>query len=124
VKPESSASPIKPETSQEAKLDGSDRPEEQVVDVDLSKPGPKPLETLAREHGGDAGKAAEHTKPTGPSTLPDDPKGDKSQEGTGEKVVKSTGFAAEGGDFDAAAAGAAREADRELTWHLSPGSKN
>jgi hypothetical protein len=124
VKPESSASPIRPETSQEAKLDGSDRPEEQVVDVDLSKPGPKPLETLAREHGGDAGRAAEHTKPAGPSTLPADPQGDNSQEGSGEKVVRSTGFAAEGGDFDAAAVGAAREADRKLTWHLSPGSAN
>lgn len=33
--------------------------------------------------------------------------------GTGEKVVKATGFAAEGGDFDAAAPGAGKEATRE-----------
>jgi hypothetical protein len=35
-------------------------------------------------------------------------------EGTGEKWVKSTGLAAEGGTFDAAAPGAGREADREF----------
>lgn len=36
-----------------------------------------------------------------------------SSSGTGEKYVKSTGLAAEGGDFDAAAPGAGKEADRE-----------
>ncbi|KAK8163767.1 hypothetical protein IWX90DRAFT_238917 [Phyllosticta citrichinensis] len=40
---------------------------------------------------------------------------DKSQEkGTGEKVIKSTGFSADGGDFDASKPGAGREADRLL----------
>jgi hypothetical protein len=32
--------------------------------------------------------------------------------GTGEKYIKSTGFAADGGDFDATRPGAGREADR------------
>ena len=33
-------------------------------------------------------------------------------EGTGEKYVKSSGLAADGGDFDAANPGAGKEADR------------
>ncbi|KAK7514295.1 uncharacterized protein IWZ02DRAFT_493397 [Phyllosticta citriasiana] len=40
---------------------------------------------------------------------------DESQEkGTGEKHIKSTGFSADGGDFDASKPGAGREADRLL----------
>jgi hypothetical protein len=40
---------------------------------------------------------------------------EKTQEeaGTGEKYVKSSGFAAEGGDFDATKPGAGKEADRK-----------
>lgn len=36
-------------------------------------------------------------------------------EGTGEKWVKSSGLKADGGDFDASAPGAGREADREFS---------
>ena len=36
------------------------------------------------------------------------------ERGTGEKWVKTSGFAAQGGDFDAAAPGAGKEADRKL----------
>jgi hypothetical protein len=39
---------------------------------------------------------------------------EKKSEGTGEKYEKSTGMAAEGGDFDASRPGAGREADRIL----------
>lgn len=39
--------------------------------------------------------------------------GGQTSEGTGELWVKSTGMAADGGDFDAARPGAGREADRE-----------
>ncbi len=47
--------------------------------------------------------------------------------GTGQQYVKSTGLAAEGGDFDASRPGAGREADREypsyllslLSWRIS-----
>lgn len=116
-KPVESAVPDKAESTKKVNLDGPGQPEEQQIPIaDLDKPGPKPLETLAREHGGDAGQAAKHDTSTASSGLPGDSQGDKSHEGsgegTGEKVVRSTGFAAEGGDFDAAAAGAAREADR------------
>lgn len=41
----------------------------------------------------------------------------KEEQGTGEKYVKSSGFAAEGGDFDATNPGAGREADRLLGHH-------
>jgi hypothetical protein len=42
------------------------------------------------------------------------PHSESQGEGTGEKYVKSTGLKADGGDFDAANAGAGREADRLL----------
>ena len=44
------------------------------------------------------------------------------ERGTGEKWVKTSGFAAQGGDFDAAAPGAGKEADRKLshTHYTSP----
>ena len=38
-------------------------------------------------------------------------------EGTGEKYIRSTGFKADGGDFDAAREGAGREADRKFHVH-------
>lgn len=41
------------------------------------------------------------------------PKDKSTGEGTGEKWVKTTGMAAEGGDFDASKPGAGREADRK-----------
>lgn len=48
------------------------------------------------------------------STRKDEP------EATGEKYVKSSGFAAEGGDFDATKPGAGREADRKVPLHYFP----
>lgn len=45
-------------------------------------------------------------------SMPGDPLGIIRERGTGVKQVKSTGLAADGGDFDAAAPGAGREADR------------
>lgn len=47
------------------------------------------------------------------SDSPADVEKDNSS-GTGEKYVRSTGLAAQGGNFDAAAPGAGKEADREL----------
>lgn len=97
----------------------SSRPDEEPVpEAELKKPGPKPLEVLAREHGGDAGNTGKE-----PDTTPARPAGDTetgpSGEGSGEKHIKSTGFAAEGGDFDAANAGAGREADRLVEEHAT-----
>ncbi|KAK7934963.1 hypothetical protein PG985_000458 [Apiospora marii] len=92
---------------------------------DLDKiPAPKPLDELAREHGGDAGKVGDTTTSAGKSEEsgdkkdetedPNDPHAKSTGEGTGEKYVKTTGLQADGGDFDATKPGAGREADRLL----------
>jgi len=66
--------------------------------------GPKPL------GGGDAGGPA-----GGASEADKEALGSQSKEpGTGEKYIKSSGTVADGGDFDAANAGAGREANRLL----------
>lgn len=87
----------------------------------LDGPGPKPLTDVAKEHGGDAGNS--ETKPASGSVDketkapesddPSDPRAPSKGEGTGEKYVKSSGLAADGGDFDASNPGAGREADRK-----------
>ncbi|KAI0480998.1 hypothetical protein GGR56DRAFT_300275 [Xylariaceae sp. FL0804] len=83
----------------------------------LSAPGPKPLDEVARERGGDAGTtsaapsagaAAEEKK----EEEGDGPNAKSTGEGTGEQYVKSTGLQADGGDFDVTKPGAGREADR------------
>lgn len=85
----------------------------------LDGPGPKPLTEVAKEHGGDAGNKEttatgdDKSKEKGPQTDdPNDPHAPSKGEGTGEKYVKSSGLAADGGDFDATKPGAGREADR------------
>jgi hypothetical protein len=57
-----------------------------------------------------------HPESSGPKTVPGAklPSAIATGEGTGTKYVKSTGVAAEGGTFDAAAPGAGVEADRLL----------
>lgn len=97
--------------------------------LDLSKnpdkidgPGPRPLEQVAKEHGGNAGaiKSGEESgsgsKSSGLAGGLDkvDTEEDRRDSGTGELYVKSSGLAADGGDFDASAPGAGREADRLL----------
>lgn len=84
-------------------------------------PGPKPLVDVAREHGGDAGNTGVTTSSGDKSKAkaaesddPNDPHAASHGEGTGEKYIKSTGLAADGGDFDVTNAGAGREADRLL----------
>ncbi|CAK7215432.1 hypothetical protein SCUCBS95973_002470 [Sporothrix curviconia] len=98
-------------------------------ETNLDVPGPRPLQQVAAEHHGDAGKAnfGEDGKGSGGSggsggtgaAGGNDEDDDKPQsashgEGTGEKYVRSTGLNADGGDFDAAREGAGREADRIL----------
>ena len=86
----------------------------------IDGPGPKPIADVAKEHGGDAGNANESVgkkegdAPTGAADDEDDdgPQTTSHGEGTGEQYVKSSGLKADGGDFDAAAPGAGREADR------------
>ncbi|KAG6090029.1 hypothetical protein E4U15_000336 [Claviceps sp. LM218 group G6] len=84
-------------------------------------PGPKPLAAVAKEHGGDAGnlQAESDSKSKGPGSSKDasakavaaDDK-DEENKGTGELYVRTSGLAADGGDFDASRPGAGREADR------------
>ena len=83
-------------------------------------PGPKPIDEVAGERGGDAGKADSKESAGGAGDADDDGPGAQSKgEGTGEQYVKSTGLAADGGDFDATKPGAGREADRKSTSSLT-----
>lgn len=75
---------------------------EEAANADTSGPGPKPL---SEAQGGNA---------SGSGGDDDGPQKESHGSGTGEKYVKSSGMKADGGDFDAAAAGAGREADRLL----------
>lgn len=93
----------------------------------LDGPGPKPLDEIAREHGGDAGRIEKdeskplpgeesESKSSGASGEDEDgPNAKSAGEGTGEQYVKSSGLQADGGDFDATKPGAGREADRKFT---------
>jgi len=76
---------------------------EEAAKVDTSGPGPRALESRAKEGSGNVGGSED-----------DGPLRKTHGEGTGEKYVKSSGLQADGGDFDAANPGAAREADRLL----------
>ncbi|KAI1106883.1 hypothetical protein F4804DRAFT_299365 [Jackrogersella minutella] len=86
----------------------------------LDGPGPKPVDEVAREHGGDAGKAyaggaagsKESVDDDGDDEDGDGPGAKSKGEGTGEQYVKSSGLKVDGGDFDATNPGAGREADR------------
>ncbi|KAK3379327.1 hypothetical protein B0T24DRAFT_151524 [Lasiosphaeria ovina] len=95
-------------------LDVGDNPDK------LDGPGPRPLEDVARDNGGDAAKVARSSDgKVGGATDADDSSEDGAQstshgEGTGEQYVKSSGLKADGGDFDASVPGAGREADRLL----------
>ncbi|KAJ6439999.1 C6 transcription factor [Purpureocillium lavendulum] len=115
---------------------GSKAEEEGDPNTKVMGDGPKPLETVAREHGGDAGNNTEARDPSSSSGKPDEGSShqegsgsggnDGDSKGTGEQYVKTSGFAADGGDFDATKPGAGREADRLLeekgVHHDAPGS--
>lgn len=67
----------------------------------------EPLGTVDHSGGGEGDK--KH-----PGQAGGDPHGeDKDNKGTGEQYVKSTGMAADGGDFDATKPGAGKEAERK-----------
>ncbi|KAL5083432.1 hypothetical protein Trisim1_001485 [Trichoderma cf. simile WF8] len=90
----------------------------------LTGAGPRPVEELAKENGGNAAAASssdavsssqqEDNKPK-EQKLPEDNSqrnDDKKWEATEDDYVKTTGLAADGGNFDAAKPGAGVEADR------------
>lgn len=92
-------------------LDKGDNPDK------ISGPGPRLVAEVARDHGGDAGlaKPDENRGSSAKEGESDDgPQKTSHGEGTGEKHVKTTGLAADGGDFDATKPGAGAEADRLL----------
>lgn len=76
---------------------------------------PRPVAVVAKEHGGDAAKS--HVFESEETRMAHSPRDDANQEsqGTGEQYVKTTGLAADGGNFDATKPGAGREADRKFT---------
>ncbi|KAI5928537.1 hypothetical protein F4810DRAFT_705475 [Camillea tinctor] len=98
----------------------------------LDGPGPKPLEEVAREHGGDAGSSETSVNKTTPGEDKEaeeeeegGPNAKSKGEGTGEKYVKSSGLQADGGDFDATKPGAGREAERLMEEKgLHPGGSD
>lgn len=66
--------------------------------------GPKPLVDVAKQHGGDAGRAESGSADKSQTSKP---------AGESHHIHHATGFVADGGDFDAAQPGAGIEADRE-----------
>lgn len=85
----------------------------------MDGPGPRPVDEVARERGGDAGAvagsgpdAASKTGKEGGAEIGAAEDSGESK-GTGEEYVKSTGLQADGGDFDATKPGAGKEADRK-----------
>lgn len=88
--------------------------DEPEIDPKTLGPGPRPLADLAREHGGDAGAAGSGNNSESSGLKGDDADGDNGEsKGTGEQYVKSTGLAADGGNFDVTQPGAGREAERK-----------
>ncbi|KAJ1337486.1 hypothetical protein MN608_00338 [Microdochium nivale] len=104
--------------------DTNDQTEDGInEEVKLDGPGPRPLDEVAREHGGDAGNNDVHEQhrrgslvpPRDPNDTSEAPKSDAERQedkGDGTLYVKSSGLRADGGDFDATKPGAGREADR------------
>ena len=92
---------------------------EAAARVEASGPGPRAL-----SQGGDPGGAGGGKRKSMTGHLPGEPGGTGLQktsqgEGTGEEWVRSSGIKAEGGDFDATAPGAGKEANREYFAFLS-----
>lgn len=88
----------------------------------MDGPGPKPIEEVAAERGGDAAAVEDGGAKSDAAAGPDGAgaaaaEGEKEtseSKGSGEQYVKTTGLAADGGDFDATKPGAGREADRKF----------
>ncbi|CAM1502817.1 Fc.00g075930.m01.CDS01 [Cosmosporella sp. VM-42] len=112
-------------------------------DIDTKTPGlsreagglegdkPRPVETSTHRDDRSLGqdKPYEGIPSTSSSSKPNSgmnlPEKQSSEEGTGEKVVRASGLAADGGDFDATKPGAGREADRLMEQKgVHPGGNN
>ncbi|KXX73152.1 hypothetical protein MMYC01_210206 [Madurella mycetomatis] len=124
-----------PQTEEEENEQGKEAAAE-TRPVRVEGPGPRPIAEVAREHGGDAGavdqphgeeegaghRRRDSAKGLGGEGREAEDEGEagiagmtsEDRSGTGEMYVRSSGLAAEGGDFDASRPGAGREADRLL----------
>ncbi|KAI0402913.1 hypothetical protein F4802DRAFT_331343 [Xylaria palmicola] len=110
-------SPEDPKTNpKSAPTDVNDAQEEGLNEPQkLDGPGPKPIQEVAKENGGDAGN--DSTSSIGSANKKEKETKESEVEkptsnGTGEEYVKTSGLHADGGDFDATKPGAGREADR------------
>ncbi|KAM4055381.1 hypothetical protein HRG_008692 [Hirsutella rhossiliensis] len=79
--------------------------------------GPKSLADVAKDNGGDAGNSGDAAKKDADNSTSeaggsDGKEKNNETKGTGEQYVRTTGLAADGGDFDATKPGAGKEADR------------
>jgi hypothetical protein len=119
--------PSAPETHPDKAAARENVDDSQGVDTDdnpvkVDGPGPRPVNELAKERGGDAGNVGADSGASGADAAAagagdedeDGPQSKSKGEGTGEQYVKSSGLQADGGDFDATKPGAGREADRRL----------
>lgn len=91
-----------PNSEEHKRIKEAKKEAEDAQNVDVSGPGPVPLEEAKKTGvatGGEGGDDGIQKESVG--------------EGTGEKYVKSSGLKADGGDFDAANPGAGKEADRK-----------
>ncbi|RSL94346.1 hypothetical protein CDV31_014371 [Fusarium ambrosium] len=85
-------------------------------------PGPRPVEAVAKERGGDAGRerpqegSSEAPREIGSEGVAatSSSKSENRPDPAQDEYVHATGFHADGGDFDATKPGAGREADRLL----------
>ena len=98
-----------PDSGESQKIKDTKKEAEEAAAVDVSGPGPKTLEEKSKE-GGAAGAGKKDDDDD------DGPQKESHGEGTGEKYVKSSGMKVDGGDFDASAPGAGKEADREFLF--------
>ncbi|KAL6695278.1 hypothetical protein J3F84DRAFT_373980 [Trichoderma pleuroticola] len=104
--------------------DDDANPEEGKPLDKLTGAGPRPVEELAKENGGNAAAASSNDAVSSSQEdskmkqqLPEDSSkqqrdDDQKREATEDEYVKTTGLAADGGNFDAAKPGAGLEADR------------
>ena len=95
------------------KQQGADRPGEEPSAEQTSAIKDKKDMAEKAQGGEDKSGAPLGTVDHGQGSKKDENEGPSKEKGTGEIWIKSTGMAADGGDFDAERAGAGKEADRE-----------
>ena len=119
--PESAASPTQKQQAAERPCDAPTS--EKVEGVKEKEEGEQALKKDPNDHSGEPMHM--HDTPKTQAERRESKVGNaggqehgKEEKGTGEQWVKTSGLAADGGDFDATKPGAGREADRKLP--LSP----